>query len=158
MARFSSNSSAKKVRVLAFGTFDFFHAGHIDYLRQAKALGDELIVVIARDETVKKVKGRAPTHSEKVRMQAVKACTHVDKVVLGYLGDKYRVLKDYKPDVIALGYDQFAFTYKLQPFLIKEKMSTRIVRLEPFHPQSFKSSLMRKQHEESQCAPHLAST
>lgn len=42
--------------VMAFGTFDVFHPGHEYYLTQAKKYGDILIVVVARDKTVEKVK------------------------------------------------------------------------------------------------------
>lgn len=136
-------SSSKPKVVMAFGTFDFFHAGHEDYLRQAKELGESLIVIVARDDTVRKVKNRAATNNEKKRLRDVSACPHVDKALLGNLDDKYRVIKKYRPDVIALGYDQFVFTYKLRPFLIKEKMDTEIVRLKPFEPDAFKSSLLR---------------
>ena len=128
---------------MAFGTFDFFHAGHVNYLKQAKALGESLVVVVARDQTVKKVKSQASVHSEKKRLKDVASCEHVDKAILGHVDDKYQVIRKYKPDVIALGYDQFVFTYKLKPFLIKEKMNTEIVRLRPFKPSAFKSSLLR---------------
>ena len=44
--------------VMAFGTFDLMHPGHEYFLRQAKKRGDYLIAVIARDSTVKKLKGK----------------------------------------------------------------------------------------------------
>lgn len=132
-------------KVMAFGTFDFFHAGHEDYLRQARTLGDELIVVVARDETVKKVKNAAPVNNERKRLRDVAACPHVSKAVLGNLDDKYRVIKRYAPNVLALGYDQYVFTYGLENFSIQEKLSVEIVRLQPFQPQTFKSSLIRRQ-------------
>ncbi len=141
-----SNPSSKKT-VMAFGTFDYFHAGHEDYLKQAKNLGATLIVVVARDETVKKVKGNAPAMNEKKRLRDVANCAHVDKAVLGYPGDKYAVIRKYHPQILALGYDQFAFTYGLNTFLIKENLDIEIHRLEAFEPQTFKSSLIRKSIE-----------
>lgn len=128
---------------MAFGTFDFFHAGHENYLKQAKELGDILIVVVARDETVKKVKGRDPTHGEKLRLRDTANCKYVDKAVLGNPDDKYKVIKKYKPNILALGYDQFVFTYNLKKFFIKEKLDIEIVRMEAFKPDAFKSSLLR---------------
>lgn len=128
---------------MAFGTFDHFHAGHEAYLKQAKALGDYLIVIIARDETVKRIKGRNPDQNEKERHGVVKSCGLADKVVLGEPGDKYDVLRRYKPHVIALGYDQFTFTFRLEKFLIDQKMDTKIVRLNPYRPTVYKTSLIR---------------
>lgn len=133
-----------KNTVMAFGTFDYFHAGHEDYLRQAKALGATLIVVIARDETVKKVKGFKPHFNERKRLRDVAGCRFVDKAVLGNPDDKYAVIKKYAPDILALGYDQFVFTYGLETYFIKEKLDTQIVRLKAFEPQTFKSSLIRR--------------
>ena len=106
--------------VMVFGTFDVFHAGHEDFLNQAKTLGDYLIVVVARDATVKNVKGEYPEGNEKKRANAIRETELADKVVIGYNDDKYRVIKKYKPNVIALGYDQFVFTYKLNKMIIDE--------------------------------------
>jgi len=130
--------------VMAFGTFDLFHAGHENYLRQAKELGNSLIVIIARDETVKKIKGLTPTHNENERMRSVKNSGIADKVILGNKDDKHKVLKKYRPDVIALGYDQFVFTQRLEKTLIDNKINADIVRLQPYFPQIYKSSLLRK--------------
>ncbi|MBT4632191.1 FAD synthase [Candidatus Peregrinibacteria bacterium] len=128
---------------MAFGTFDYFHAGHENYLKQAKALGDQLIVVIARDDTVRKVKNKTPMYSERKRLRDVSKSEHVDKAVIGYSEDKYKVIKKYKPNILALGYDQFVFTYGLKQLFIKEGLNTKVVRLHPFEPNTFKSSLIR---------------
>jgi FAD synthetase len=138
-----SNSNEKTV-VMAFGTFDYFHAGHEDYLKQAKALGDELVVVIAKDDTVRKVKSKKPMYSERKRLRDVSNNVHVDKAILGNADDKYKVIRKIKPNVLALGYDQFVFTYGLKQLFIQEKMNTKIVRLSAFSPQTFKSSLIQK--------------
>jgi FAD synthetase len=130
--------------VMAFGTFDYFHAGHENYLKQAAALGDELIVVVARDDTVKRVKSRAPMYNERKRLRDVSKCSDVTKAVLGYPDDKYKVIKKYKPQILALGYDQFVFTYGLKQMFIKEGLNIKIVRMKAFDPQNFKSSLIRK--------------
>lgn len=136
--------------VMAFGTFDVFHAGHEYFLRQARSLGDQLIVVVARDSTVKNVKGEYPQQDEKTRMQRVKNSEIAEKVVLGYDDDKYKVIKKYKPHIIALGYDQFVFTYKLNKMIIDESMNTEIVRLEAYEPDIYKSSLIKIRHEEDE--------
>lgn len=129
---------------MAFGTFDFFHEGHEHYLKEAKKLGESLLVVIALDRTVKQIKGEYPVHSEQKRAEVVEKSGLADKVVLGYHGDKHKVIKKYKPAVIALGYDQFTFTQRLKKTLIDLKLDTTIVRVEPYHPQIYKSSLIKK--------------
>lgn len=136
--------------VMAFGTFDVFHAGHEYFLKQAKTLGDELIVVVAKDSTVKNVKGEYPHHDERERMQKVKNSEIADKVVLGNDGDKYKVIKKYKPHIIALGYDQFVFTYKLNKMIIDESMDTEIIRLGAYEPDIYKSSLIKIRNEENE--------
>ena len=133
----------KPKTVMAFGTFDLFHAGHENYLKQAKELGDELIVIIARDETVKKIKGQAPVQNENQRHKSVKMSGYADKVVLGFKGDKHKVLKKFRPDVIALGYDQFVFTQRLEKTLIDLRLDATIIRLQPYCPQMYKSSLLK---------------
>lgn len=139
----SSEKTGKPTIVMAFGTFDFFHAGHENYLEQARALGDQLVVVVARDETVKKVKNAAPMYNERKRLRDVQNCKHVDRAVLGFADDKYRVIKKYAPDILALGYDQYVFTYGLENYFIKENLNVKMVRLAPFQPETFKSSLIK---------------
>ena len=139
------NNTQKKKTVMAFGTFDYFHEGHFYYLEQARALGDYLIVVISRDKTVKQIKGELPLHSEKHRAHAVEQSGIPDKVVLGYHGDKHKVLKKFRPNIIALGYDQFVFTQKLEKTLIDLKLDATIQRIDAYFPQVFKSSLLKKQ-------------
>lgn len=130
-------------KVMTFGTFDFFHAGHESYLQQAKALGEYLIVIIARDETVRKIKGKNPMYNERQRLKTVKNAGIADKVVLGFKGDKHRVLNKFRPDIIALGYDQFVFTQRLGKTLIDLKLNASIVRLKPYNTQIYKSSLIK---------------
>lgn len=131
-------------KVMIFGTFDHFHAGHDDLIKQAKKLGDYLIVVVARDETVRKIKHHSPDHSEKERLHILKNHPLVDKAVLGDHEDKLKVILKHRPDIIALGYDQFVFTYLLPGFLIRNKLNTHLQRLEAFQPEIFKSSLIKR--------------
>lgn len=133
-----------KMRVMAFGTFDYLHAGHEHYLQKAKELGTELVVVVARDQTAKSIRGYAPDHSEKKRLKQVASLPYVTKAVLGNLKDKYKVIEKYRPNIIALGYDQMVFTQQLHKLLIKLHLNTEIVRLEPYQPDVYKSSLIKK--------------
>lgn len=127
---------------MAFGTFDILHQGHINFLRQAKKYGD-LIVVIARDRTVKQAKGKPPDNAEKQRLRAVKAAGLADKIILGSLTDKYAAIKKYRPDIIALGYDQKFFVDRLKDELKKLKLNTKIIRLKSFKPKKYKSSILK---------------
>lgn len=146
-------SKPKKTRVLAFGTFDYIHAGHENYLNQAAALGDELYVIVARDQTAQSIRGFSPDHKEKTRLKMINALPYVTKAMLGDLEDKYKVLRKFKPDVIALGYDQFVFTHNLNKILIDFKLNTKIVRLASYEPQMYKSSLIRAEQQKEPTIP-----
>ncbi len=125
---------------MIFGTFDIIHPGHIYILTQAKKMGDFLTVIIARDQTVLEVKNRKPQNSEKVRLKNISELKIADKVILGNIGDKYQVIKEEKPDIIALGYDQRAFVDELQNVLDK---SIKVIRIKSYKEEIFKSSKFR---------------
>lgn len=150
------NVKDKKL-VMVFGTFDYLHAGHENLFSQARELGDEIIAIMARDKTVKTIKGTSPDHNEKERMKALKETFWANKVVLGDLKDKTKVIKNYKPDIIALGYDQFAFTYLLDKMIIELGLQTKIVRLKPYRPDMYKSSII-KYNLDSVNQPHETNT
>jgi len=138
--------SSTKTRVLVFGTFDLLHQGHLNFLRQAQKLGDELYVVIARDLNVQAIKHVLPTEPELIRLGAVRNSTLPDNVLLGQLdfSKRFRVLGKIKPDIIALGYDQKLDLEALQAKIEHYHLTTKIVRLAPHHPEIYKSSLLRK--------------
>ena len=94
------------VRVMDSGVFDILHTGHISYLEQAKALGDELYVVVASDNTVRKNK-HEPITPERMRVRIVSALKPVDVAMIGNdSGDMFAILDEVRPDVIVLGFDQ----------------------------------------------------
>ncbi len=93
------------VKVMAVGVFDLLHLGHVHYLTEAKKLGDELIVVVARDKTAKEFKHETITNEE-MRREMVAALKPVDIAVLGREGNIYDILEEIRPDLVALGYDQ----------------------------------------------------
>ncbi len=133
-------------RVLVFGTYDHLHPGHEFFFKQARTYGDALVVVVARDQTVRAVKSRAPVQSENTRLQALEKHVLIDKAVLGSLGDKYAVIEEVSPDVIVLGYDQQAFTSRLEEELEARGLRCEVVRVEKsFFPNKYKSSLLRVQ-------------
>ena len=138
----------KRKTVMIFGTFDILHAGHENLFKQVRELGDHAIVVLARDKTVKNLKGELPYNSEQKRLRNLKESGLADMVLLGENKDKYKLIRKHKPDVIALGYDQFAFTYRLSKLIIDEKIDTKIFRLKPYKPQIYKSSILREKYEQ----------
>ncbi|WP_414838059.1 adenylyltransferase/cytidyltransferase family protein [Candidatus Nanosalina sp. VS9-1] len=89
--------------VMAQGTFDILHPGHLHYFEESKKLGDELVVVISRDS---RHEDRKIFLDENDRQKMVQALETVDKAVLGTEGDIYETVEKIDPDVITLGYDQ----------------------------------------------------
>lgn len=129
---------------MVFGTFDILHPGHKYFIKQAKRYGGYLIVVIARDRTVRQVKGKLPHHNEKQRLGAIIGLNLADKAVLGNKKDKYAVIRKYRPDTICLGYDQTHFVARLASQIKKLKLKTKIIRLKPFKPHKYKTSVIKK--------------
>ncbi|MBM3304040.1 MAG: adenylyltransferase/cytidyltransferase family protein [Candidatus Aenigmarchaeota archaeon] len=139
-----TKNSKRPVRVMVFGTFDRLHKGHEYFLREARKRGDFLVVVVARDRTVREVKSRAPSEDEDTRRMKVEMAGIADRVMLGSLGDKYDVIRKEKPDVICLGYDQHSFTGGLGDTLKSAGISAKIERIDARKPEKYKTSLMKK--------------
>jgi len=130
-------------RVMVTGTYDVFHPGHEFFLKKARSYGNELHVVLARDETVKKVKGHTPKNDEQKRLEKIQSLEYVTKAYLGNLGDKYKIVEEIKPDIICLGYDQTTFTDTLEEELKKRNIHAKIIRItQSFFPDVYKSSKM----------------
>ncbi|MDD1764685.1 MAG: FAD synthase [Candidatus Methanomethyliaceae archaeon] len=130
------------MRVLAAGVFDLLHYGHLRYLEEAKNLGGEdaeLIVVVARDSTVLKRKGRLPVMNEVHRRALVEALKPVDKAILGGVDlNTTKVIQKVKPDIIALGYDQG----DIAELIARQGGAGKVVRLKRYGDVS--SSMIRK--------------
>lgn len=126
-------------RVLAFGAFDPLHEGHIQFIKQAKALGDHLAVVVAHDSAIAAHKQRSARQSQEERIEAVKDLNIADEVIGGReTANKYHILTEVDFDVIALGYNQAPSEKVLREELNKiGKHHARIVRLEPYKPELF---------------------
>jgi len=116
------------VKVMATGVFDLLHAGHLYYLQAAKDLGDELVVVVARDTTVREKK-HEPITPEEMRRMLVESLKPVDKAVLGTEGDMYDIVMELKPDIIALGYDQPFDDEKIKKELEKRGLKVNVKRM-----------------------------
>lgn len=119
------------LRIMTTGVFDLLHPGHLHMLEEAKKLGDELVVVIARDESATREKHTPITHEEQ-RRRMVEALKPVDRAVLGHRGDYYRIVTELKPDIIALGFDQKYDTAVVEAECAKRGHPCKVVRLPQF--------------------------
>lgn len=126
------------------GTFDIIHPGHLYYFNEAKKNGDELIVVVARDDTSKAFKGKTPTHNERERLDSVRQLEIVDKAVLGKRGNIFDIIEEIKPDVICLGYDQKVQKQQLEDELNKRGIKADVFRIGSHKPHVYKSSKLAK--------------
>ncbi|MBC7084933.1 MAG: FAD synthase [Methanomethylovorans sp.] len=115
------------IRVLATGTFDLLHPGHLTYLKECKSLGDELYVIVARDSMIRH-KPR-PVIPEKQRVEMIGALKMVDRAILGNEGDIFEPIMEIKPDIIALGYNQHFSEKELEKELEKRGLHIRVVRI-----------------------------
>ncbi|MDO5850140.1 MAG: FAD synthase [Methanobacteriaceae archaeon] len=122
------------MKVMATGTFDLLHPGHVLFLEKAKELGGEdavLAVVIAKDSTVERRK-RIPIIPEDQRVQMVKSLKPVDEAYLGYEGDMFKIVNEIKPDIIAIGSDQDHDVKKLQDALDKRGIDAKAMRVNDY--------------------------
>ena len=91
-------------RVVATGTFDILHPGHVLYLCRARQLGDELWVIVSRESTIKHK--RKPLIPEQQRLYMVQSLKCVDHAILGSETDMFEPIVRIKPDIIVLGFNQ----------------------------------------------------
>ena len=134
--------------VLAFGSFDILHPGHLLYLEKARRLGDSLIVIIARDDTIKKIKGKEPFFDQEDRARMISSLKIVDNAVVGKKlvkpHDKYEVIKKYRPSILVFGYDQKVNLPDLKGWLKENRLSPKIVRIKAREdPRKYKSSKIK---------------
>lgn len=130
--------------VMCAGTFDTIHPGHLYYLSEAKKYGNKLIVVVARDETSERMKGKKPLHNEKERLENVRSLEIVNEAVLGKQGNIFNIIEEIKPDVICLGYDQKVQKQELEDELKKRGIKAEVIRISSYMPHVYKSSKMGK--------------
>ena len=122
-------SPTKKI-VLAGGVFDIIHPGHIHTLNAAKALGGVLVVAIATDKTAEKMKKRLPLHNQELRRELVSCLSMVDKAIVGHEDDIFQTVKEVKPNIIVLGYDQVHQEKFISNGCKRINLNVEIVRLE----------------------------
>jgi FAD synthetase len=131
-----------KERVVATGVFDILHVGHLRFLKEAGKLGDELFVVVSSDKVAEREK-RPPLNSQEDRRELVEALSPVDRAVIGYEGDKYRILVELKPDILVLGYDQQYDPKQIEEELKARGCNTRVVRLNCYADQSTSQTIQK---------------
>ena len=137
----------KLLHVIAFGAFDPLHPGHEFFLQQAKSFGDYLLVVVARDSSIRAYKQRESYKSEEERLSAVAALPVVNEAILGNkTAHRYELLSELFFDVVALGYDQSPSEEDVRRELnVRGKFAVAIVRCPALRPDLYKSTLIRKQ-------------
>ncbi len=135
--------SSKKT-VLAGGVFDIIHPGHIHTLNAAKALGDILVVAIATDKTAQKMKKRPPLHNQKLRCELVNSLSMVDAAIIGHEDDIFETVKQIKPDIIVLGYDQTHQEKFISDGCKRINLDVKIVRLKSPVPKLSSSDIEKK--------------
>ena len=136
--------SASKKIVLAGGVFDIIHPGHIHTLNAAKALGDVLVVAIATDKTAQKMKKRPPLHNQELRRELVSCLSMVDIAMIGHEEDIFETVKEVKPDIIALGYDQIHQEKFISDGCKRISLDVKIVRLQSPIPELSSSEIEKK--------------
>ncbi|MBS3102783.1 adenylyltransferase/cytidyltransferase family protein [Candidatus Woesearchaeota archaeon] len=130
--------------VMASGSFDLIHPGHLYYLGEAKKYGDKLVVVVARDSSILRFKGKRPKYSERERLERVRQLSIVDEAILGNEGNIFDIISEIKPDAICLGYDQKPTTMEeLKEELKKRNIKAEVIRVGAYRPEIYKSSKMK---------------
>jgi len=127
-------------KVLCFGVFDGLHDGHRSFLRQAKACGDHLIVAVAQDAVIERLKNRKPHFTLAARILALQNARVADEIVPGDLTiSDWEVIKKYSPDIITVGYDQHYLRLELETYIKKNMLPIELRVMEQFqkgHPHS----------------------
>ena len=131
--------------VMVFGAFDGFHPGHLAFFKQARKFGDFLIASVGTDANVQRIKGKKPLFDQEERLELIRHCRLVDRAVIGEEKDFYGHIKKYHPDVICLGYDQWASEAEVKRELLKVGLAkTKIIRLKPYKKNKAKSTVVKK--------------
>jgi FAD synthetase len=140
----------KRRVVLASGTFDLIHLGHVRYLEEAKKAGGrnaELIVIVARDSTVEKRKGKRTVMPEDQRRTLVESLKVVDEAILGFEGFSIdKVIEKINPDVVAVGHDQEGIEREVRKAIEEKKFKVQVAKIGRFGKKELNSSskIMRK--------------
>jgi FAD synthetase len=118
--------------VLAQGTFDLLHPGHLHYLREAASMGDQLHVIIARGDNV--THKESPILPDRQRRAMVAALDPVDEAHVGHESDIFVPVERIDPDVLVLGYDQHHAEDDIAEALAERRIDCTVERASPCEP------------------------
>ena len=132
--------------VVIFGVFDGIHDGHSSFIKDAKKQGNHLVAIVARDSVVKELKGQLPENNEVERINALLKVPDIDLVLLGDIElGTYNILKEVKPDIVYLGYDQKELFENINKMIKNGNLSKmEVVCGKPHNPEIFHSSILNK--------------
>ncbi len=142
-------------KVVAVGTFDLIHAGHIEFLWEAKRYG-RLYVIVARDTNVARAKGRPPIVPEAQRLKVIENLKPVDYAVLGDEKDFLKPIREIRPDIIILGPDEQYPVDKLKRELGEMGINAEVIKLQKrfsTYPLSSTSQIIDKIIDMSRTTP-----
>ncbi|RKD93748.1 adenylyltransferase/cytidyltransferase family protein [Halopiger aswanensis] len=125
----ADESGDEPTRVVAQGTFDLLHPGHVHYLEEAAAAGDELHVIVARAENI--AHKPDPVLPDAQRRDTVAALEAVDHARLGHPEDFSVPISAIDPDVLVLGYDQHHDEDDVAAMLAEWGIDCRVERASP---------------------------
>ena len=132
------------ITVLAAGVFDLLHYGHIRYLEEAKKIGGSearLVVIVARDETVRRLKGTDPIIPEDQRRAVIEALRVVNEALLGFEDlDLDRVLQQIKPNIVVVGHDQETIKAQVEKIKKARELDIEIIQISQFGEDDLNSS------------------
>lgn len=119
-------------RILAQGTFDLVHPGHVHYLEESAALGGELHVIVGRHED--ETSAKTPLLPAEQRRDVVAAFEMVDEAHLGHPTDIFVPLQRIDPDIVTVGYDQPFDVDDLAQSLHDRGIDADVVRISAYEP------------------------
>ena len=133
-----------KKTVIASGTFDLLHLGHVRFLEEAKKAGGqnaELIVIVARDSTVEFQKGKTPVMPEDQRRALVESLKVVDEAILGWEDVSIeKAIEKIKPDIIAVGHDQYGTEKEVLKAINEKGVKIEVAKIGRFGKRELDSS------------------
>jgi cytidyltransferase-like protein len=143
-ARLTANGRRSIRVVFIGGGFELIHYGHVYTISKAKGLGDVLVVSVARDSTIRRRKKREPLINEDDRVRLLSSLRQVDAAILGVEGDIYVTLEKVRPDVVALGYDQYHMEDEVKREAAERGMKLKVVRLDSPYPRIKTTRILRE--------------
>ena len=110
------------IKVFTPGCFDILHHGHIELFKYCNSIGDEVIVGLNSDGSIRKIKGLdRPINNLKSRLSVLSSIRYIDKVIVFEEEDPYNLIKSIRPDIMVKGGD-----YKIEDVIGKDLCEVRI--------------------------------